>query len=435
MEQLENKDEVEFLFDDQKEKLTSPLLGSFLGKMAKAKIEKIKQMQKEKRAPLIKQKNEKKAKRLELRTELEKMAPITEEEEAEFNREYQELEELTELIDALESSIASPYLGAFIPEHIKGKLAKEYFIIEAQVVDGKKVQRPTITKWTELLDQDILEPIRSRQSELRTKTDDYMSRITTITYTDFQIKELEAEITELKKELETNREEEFKKKERIKRIFHATTRKANQLDVLIRSILSGTKADLRSIEGIAQGEVLTVQSLRDIKNINKLLVDIIEVSAAGETLIENFQEQETVLDIIKDRTSELDEKRRNLEPDKKDIDFEITPEKEESTEDVKVQAQQTEAEIEELKRQIEVIKGQQRKANIRQQEEEERLEKIQRQIDENSEKYFELLSKLNERRDPYAKEELTKFGKQDPLNPFAVQLDTQGLDLIDSQIR
>ena len=110
------------------------------------------------------------------------MAPITEEEEAEFNREYQELEELTELIDALESSIASPYLGAFIPEHIKGKLTKEYFIIEAQVVDGKKVQRPTITKWTELLDQDILEPIRSRQSELRTKTDDYMSRITTITY-------------------------------------------------------------------------------------------------------------------------------------------------------------------------------------------------------------------------------------------------------------
>ena len=37
MEQLENNDEVEFLFDDQKEKLTSPLLGSFLGKMAKAK--------------------------------------------------------------------------------------------------------------------------------------------------------------------------------------------------------------------------------------------------------------------------------------------------------------------------------------------------------------------------------------------------------------
>ena len=29
----------------------------------------------------------------------------------------------------------------------------------------------------------------------------------------------------------------------------------------------GTKADLKSIEGIAQGEVLTVQGLKDIKNI------------------------------------------------------------------------------------------------------------------------------------------------------------------------
>ena len=138
MEQLENNEEIEFLFDSQKKKLTSPLLGSFLGKMAIAKIEKIKQLQKEKRAPLIKQRDEKKARRLELRAELEKMTPITEEEEAEFNREYQELEELTTFIDEIEATMLAPSLGSFVPEHIKEKLIKDYVIIETPENEEKK---------------------------------------------------------------------------------------------------------------------------------------------------------------------------------------------------------------------------------------------------------------------------------------------------------
>lgn len=464
MEQLENNEEVEFLFDDQKEKLTSPLLGSFLGKIAKAKIAKIKQLQKEKKEPLIKKRDEKKAIRLELRAALEKMTPITEEEEEEFNREYQELEELTEFIDTLETAIASTSLGSFTPEHIKEKLTTEYNFSEQQINEEEKVQKPKITKWTELLEKEILEPARSRQSELRTKTGDFTSRLNTFVDTNSQIEILTAEIDALRKELKEIKEEEFEKKELIKRIFHSTTRKVNQLDVFIRRVLSGTKADYSRIEGIDQGEVLTIQGLRDIKQINKLLVDIIEVSAAGETLIKNFQEQEAVLDVIKDRTSEIDEKRSNLESKIKgqDLDdytsedtFLVNPsfvipiesytddekefdgqeKKEEADQETQIQVQQTEAEIKELKRQMKVINEQQRKANIRQQEEESRLEMIQRKIDENSEKYFKLLNKLNERRDPYSKEELSTFGKENTLNPFAVQIDTQYLDLIDSQRR
>lgn len=396
MEQLENNEEVEYLFDTQKKKLTSPLLGSFLGNIAKAKIEKIKELQKAKRAPLIKQRDEKKAKRLELRAELEKMIPLTEEDDEKFGREYQELEELTIFIDEVEAAILSPSLGAFVPEHIKEKLIKDYAITEVQENDEKK---PTITKWTELLNQEILEPAKERQRELKWSTDDYSFRSVNLSNIDYHIKKLEAEITELRREIKENKEEELAKKEKIKRIFNSTTRKANQLDVLIRSVLSWTKSDLRRIQGISQGEVLTLQGLKDVKSINKLITDIIDISAAGEDLIKLFQGQEMVLDIIKERSS--------LEPDITTVELE-NPKKDEQG---------------------------LAKTNKRQEVEEARLYKLQQQIDKNSEKYFKPLNKLNELRDSYLTEELSKATAESTFNPFAVQLQQQELDLIDSQRR
>ncbi len=328
--------------------LVTPVLGTYLGPInakTMAYLEKLKQA---KQKEITDEANKKSAEADKIAARLEKLAVsfakfensdaehLTEEQKREKQAELATLE--AEILDS-KKKIGKPFLGIFPKGSIKallhnlearyiGQLAsfkttldspKILAKMESGVIEAQKRDRDAaIVRNAEKAKYEEAQKKHDSVSEAIWKSDRYekdraIYAAKKAGYEEDKEK-LDTEVEELTKEAEAVAARYDTKMSRLNGMFEGIATVLNKVDVFVRQVVSGQKADFTKVGGLDQSAVLSAQAMADFAVLNDHIQEALRYAKEGKELVEEESKKKSGLGALIEKAKSLTDK---LVPEKK----------------------------------------------------------------------------------------------------------------------